>query len=117
MGLDWQELPIVLMIILIVFGVGKLSKVGSELGWSTKEFKVEAGNEGPNGTLAASGVCTDEGRIIETLENPHRPNLRSPANFEQRPDALPGQPRRDGHAWRAFVSEQAEVPVAIPSLG
>ena len=30
---------------------------------------VEAGNEEPNGALAASGVRTDEGRIIETRES------------------------------------------------
>ncbi|HEV2122445.1 MAG TPA: twin-arginine translocase TatA/TatE family subunit, partial [Chloroflexota bacterium] len=50
----------------IVFGAGKLPEIGSVLGRSTKEFKVEAGNEEPNRVLTASGVRTDEGRIIET---------------------------------------------------
>ncbi len=68
MGLGWQELLIVLMIILIVFGAGKLPQVGSALGRSTKEFKVEAGNEESDGVLAASGAPTDSTRAPG---NPH----------------------------------------------
>ncbi len=68
MGLGWQELLIVLMIILIVFGAGKLPQVGSALGRSTKEFKVEAGNEASDRVLAASGAQTDSTR---DPGNPH----------------------------------------------
>ncbi len=66
MGLGWQELLIVLMIILIVFGAGKLPQVGSALGRSTKEFKVEASSEEPNGPLTAARVHTDTGRSSQT---------------------------------------------------
>jgi len=68
MGLGWPELSIVLMIILIVFGAGKLPEIGRALGRSTKEFKVEAGNEESDGVLAASGAHTDSTRA------PGKPN-------------------------------------------
>lgn len=38
-GLGWTELIIILAIILIVFGVGKLPEVGAGLGKGIREFK------------------------------------------------------------------------------
>ncbi len=66
MRLGWPELLVVLLIILIMFGAGKLSEIGSALGRSTKEFKVEAGNEEPNGALTATRVHPDTGHLHET---------------------------------------------------
>ena len=43
MGLGWQELVIVLIIIMIIFGAGKLPDVARSLGMGVKEFKQEAG--------------------------------------------------------------------------
>ena len=43
MGLGWQELVIVLVIIMIIFGAGKLPDVARSLGMGVKEFKQEAG--------------------------------------------------------------------------
>ena len=42
MGLGWQELVIVLIIIMIIFGAGKLPAVARSLGQGVKEFKEEA---------------------------------------------------------------------------
>jgi len=42
MGLGWQELAIVLVIIMIIFGAGKLPDVAKSLGQGVKEFKQEA---------------------------------------------------------------------------
>ena len=42
MGLGWQELVIVLVIIMIIFGAGKLPEVARSLGMGVKEFKQEA---------------------------------------------------------------------------
>ena len=42
MGLGWQELVIVLVIIMIIFGAGKLPDVARSLGMGVKEFKQEA---------------------------------------------------------------------------
>jgi sec-independent protein translocase protein TatA len=71
-GLGWQELVIVLVIIMIIFGAGKLPEVARSLGQGVKEFKKEA-NE-PGGTIASSTSTTaererrDEGRVVETRE-------------------------------------------------
>ena len=39
MGLGWQELLIVLVIIIIIFGAGKIPEVGSALGRGVRDFK------------------------------------------------------------------------------
>ena len=41
-GLGWQELVIVLVIIMIIFGAGKLPEVAKSLGQGVKEFREEA---------------------------------------------------------------------------
>ena len=41
-GLGWQELVIVLVIIMIIFGAGKLPEVAKSLGQGVKEFKQES---------------------------------------------------------------------------
>ena len=52
MGLGWQELVIVMVIILIIFGAGKLPQVMSSLGQGVKEFKQEAVGAGDASTAA-----------------------------------------------------------------
>jgi len=42
-GLGWQEMLIVLAIVLIIFGAGKLPSVMKSMGEGVKEFKTEAG--------------------------------------------------------------------------
>ena len=67
MGLGWQELLIVLVIILIIFGAGKLPEVAKSLGRGVKEFKAEAAGEEPDPAVAtgSAGKSTNEGRRIE----------------------------------------------------
>jgi sec-independent protein translocase protein TatA len=55
-GLGWQELLIVLVIIMIIFGAGKLPQVAKSLGQGVKEFKSEAA-----GGIDAGGVTTATG--------------------------------------------------------
>lgn len=38
-GMGWQELIIVLIIVVIIFGVGRLPEIGSALGKGIKNFK------------------------------------------------------------------------------
>lgn len=54
-GLGWQELVIVLVIIMIIFGAGKLPDVVKSLGQGVKEFKAEA-NAPADGLAAATSV-------------------------------------------------------------
>jgi sec-independent protein translocase protein TatA len=42
LGLGWQELMIVLVIIMIIFGAGKLPSVVKAMGQGVREFKTEA---------------------------------------------------------------------------
>ena len=56
-GLGWQELVIVLVIIMIIFGAGKLPEVARSLGQGVKEFKKEAASSVdsiPSGTTVAA---------------------------------------------------------------
>ena len=41
-GLGWQELTIILVIVIIIFGAGKLPEIGGALGKGIKEFKTES---------------------------------------------------------------------------
>jgi sec-independent protein translocase protein TatA len=41
-GLGWQELVIVLIIVIIIFGAGKLPEIGGALGKGIKEFRSNA---------------------------------------------------------------------------
>ena len=44
-GLGWTELIIILVIIMIIFGVGKLPEVGAGLGKGIREFKKASKDE------------------------------------------------------------------------
>ena len=43
MPIGWQELLIILVIVLVIFGAGKLAGVGGALGRSVKDFRTQAG--------------------------------------------------------------------------
>ena len=59
MGLGWQELVIVLVIILIIFGAGKLPAVAKSLGQGVKEFREEAQAPVVPVTTQTTGTVTD----------------------------------------------------------
>ena len=59
-SLGWQELVIVLIIVVIIFGAGKLPEIGGAMGKSIKEFKKEseepdAIGDGTSATVASTG--------------------------------------------------------------
>jgi len=60
-GLGWQELVIVLVIIMIIFGAGKLPEVAKSLGKGVKEFKTEANASLEEGAVAAAETATAAG--------------------------------------------------------
>jgi len=73
MGLGWQELLIVLVLVMIIFGAGKLTDVGGALGRGIKEFKAEAAGEEPDAELAAGagGKHGDRGLDPRGLRTDH----------------------------------------------
>ncbi len=69
-SLGWQELMIVLIIVIIIFGAGKLPEIGGAMGKSIKEFK-KASEEETGGALPKDSTTTrrDEGvKVVETRE-------------------------------------------------
>jgi sec-independent protein translocase protein TatA len=44
-SLGWQELVIVLIIVVIIFGAGRLPEIGGAVGKSIKEFKANSADE------------------------------------------------------------------------
>jgi sec-independent protein translocase protein TatA len=76
MGLGWQELVIVLVIIMIIFGAGKLPDVARSLGMGVKEFKQEAigpvapaeNSTAPTGATAGSETLVDGAAAQERLD-------------------------------------------------
>ncbi len=62
-GIGVPELAIVLVIIVIIFGVGKLPEIGGALGKGIREFKTEStvdedGNEIEAGTSQTASTIT-----------------------------------------------------------
>jgi len=58
LGLGWQELVVVLVIIMIIFGAGKLPEVVKSLGQGVKEFKQEAA--AATDSLAAASAASGD---------------------------------------------------------
>ena len=72
-GLGGQELTIILVIVIIIFGAGKLPEIGGALGKGIREFKSNANDDSlaePIASSSASGRATrrDEATVVETRE-------------------------------------------------
>ncbi len=71
-GLGWQELTIILVIVIIIFGAGKLPEIGGALGKGIKEFKTNSDIDGELDTTTTANRSTrrDEpvSKVIETRE-------------------------------------------------
>ena len=72
-GLGWQELVIVLVIIMIIFGAGKLPEVAKSLGQGVKEFKQEAA--GATDSLAAAS--STRGDAFDSVPSAERAKVRA----------------------------------------
>ena len=58
-GLGWQELVIVLVIIMIIFGAGKLPEIAKSLGQGVKEFREEASAPVVPATTRTTATATE----------------------------------------------------------
>ena len=71
-GLGWQELTIILVIVIIIFGAGKLPEIGGALGKGIKEFKSQANSDDealPNtSTTSTTARRRDEDTVSATRE-------------------------------------------------
>lgn len=75
MGLGWQELVIVLVIIMIIFGAGKLPEVVKSLGQGVKEFKAEA--NAPTDSLAAATSAGSADAFDNVVPSTDRTKVRA----------------------------------------
>jgi len=62
MGLGWQELSIILLIVVVIFGVGKLPELGSGLGKGIRVFKLQATDDGVDPVAAGARPNGDTAR-------------------------------------------------------
>ena len=71
MGIGFPELMIILVIIMIIFGAGKLPEIGSAFGRSIKNFKSSMKEAESEELPEESGsVDTQEATSIKTAETP-----------------------------------------------
>jgi sec-independent protein translocase protein TatA len=70
-GLGWQELLIVLVIIMIIFGAGKLPDVAKSFGQGVKEFKQEASAREGATAVSTDLEARDEAKGVDS--QPYRP--------------------------------------------
>ena len=78
MGIGFPELMVILVIIMIIFGAGKLPEIGSAFGRSIKNFKksmkeaeaeeVESGQSNDEPALSTAGTADEEAKKILTPE-------------------------------------------------
>ncbi len=73
LGLGWQELVIVLVIIMIIFGAGKLPEVAKSLGQGVKEFKQESGAD----SLAAASASSSGSESFDAVQTSDRSKVRA----------------------------------------
>jgi sec-independent protein translocase protein TatA len=79
--LGWQELAIIMVIVIIIFGAGRLPEIGGALGKSIKEFKANTEGIGELGkpkttqttvgteaTTANSGATVNVAREVRSDE-------------------------------------------------
>jgi sec-independent protein translocase protein TatA len=58
MGLGWPELVIILFIVVIIFGAGKLPEIGGAVGLGIKEFRTattDEMNQSENNDITTTG--------------------------------------------------------------
>lgn len=67
-GLGFQELLIILVIVLIIFGAGKLPSVGANLGKAIKGFKSSIGEDKPEELTSEQAAKTEPGQTSPTQE-------------------------------------------------
>jgi sec-independent protein translocase protein TatA len=76
LGLGWQELVIILVIIMVIFGAGRLPEVVKSLGMGVKEFKQEV-NAPADGLATASSTTVDGVDSAAVAQGSERTKVRA----------------------------------------
>jgi sec-independent protein translocase protein TatA len=72
-SLGWQELTIVLVIVIIIFGAGRLPEIGGALGKSIKEFRAQSETDD---TAAGQLKTGSSDRVIEETKVTEKREIR-----------------------------------------
>ena len=75
-GLGWQELVIVLVIVIIIFGAGRLPEIGGALGKSIKEFRSNSSD--PDGEISSGTTGS-----TNTTSTTYRPTEARPTESRE----------------------------------
>lgn len=78
MGIGFPELMIILVIIMIIFGAGKLPEIGSAFGRSIKNFKTSM-KEAQEGEEAEEGSADAAAEVAETSSSAEAPQSQATA--------------------------------------
>lgn len=118
MGIGFPELMIILVIIMIIFGAGKLPEIGSAFGRSIKNFKssMKEAEEAEQNAEVAEGQAPAEELQQENLSDEEKERLareKAQADGEAKDKAMKDQaeaftaslPRKGSYD---FAKEQAE---------
>ena len=123
MGIGFPELMIILVIIMIIFGAGKLPEIGSAFGRSIKNFKssMKEAEEAENAEVAevAEGQAPAEELQQENLSDEEKERLareKAQADGEAKDKAMKDQaeaftaslPRKGSYDFAKEQAEQAE---------
>jgi sec-independent protein translocase protein TatA len=76
-GLGWQELVIVLIIVIIIFGAGRLPEIGGAVGKSIKEFRAQSADEderpeeiASKSTTTTTGTTVNQSTVNDAPKGP-----------------------------------------------
>lgn len=119
MGIGFPELMVILVIIMIIFGAGKLPEIGSAFGRSIKNFKTsmkEAGEESGEPAAPAEGEDAPTGDLPEGEAAPSEAEITaqlsgsspSPASAQNQATAAPS-------ASSSKPAAQTQTAQAAPS--
>ena len=67
-GLHWPEIVLILVIVLVIFGAGKLRHIGRDLGKSVSEFR-KARTEDADSTDSKSQDIAKSSEAVEAKDN------------------------------------------------
>ena len=124
MGIGFPELMIILVIIMIIFGAGKLPEIGSAFGRSIKNFKtsmkeaeegeqtaqVEAGAEGqaPADELQQENLSDEEKERLAREKAQTEGEAKDKAMKDQAEAFTASLPRKGSYDFAKEQAEQAE---------
>ena len=121
MGIGFPELMIILVIIMIIFGAGKLPEIGSAFGRSIKNFKssMKEAEEAEQNAEVAEGQAPAEELQQENLSDEEKERLareKAQADGEAKDKAMKDQaeaftaavPRKGSYDFAKEQAEEAE---------